>query len=88
MYHSNKGEVMSNLWTLERTFSNYAEALEFKNTLTQSSRGATLQVKIKRYSSLHGVERYGVKTRSDPSLAEAIKHVEEKVSKKKEKTKG
>jgi hypothetical protein len=76
---------MSHSWTLEKTFASYAEAVEFKGVLQHSSRGATLQVKVKRYSTVNGVERYGVKTRNDPSLAEAIKDVEEKVSKKKEK---
>ena len=75
---------MSN-WTLERTLSTYVEAKEFKEVLQQSSRGATIQVKIKRYSTLNGVERYGVKTRTDPSLADAVKQIEEKTSKKKEK---
>ena len=76
---------MSQPWTVERVFASYAEASEYKSVVQQSSRGATLQVKIRRFSSLNGVERYGVKTRSDPALAEAIKQVEEKVSKKKEK---
>lgn len=74
---------MSNLWTLERTFSNYQEASEFKKVLQESSRGATLQVKIKKYAEVNGVERFGVKTRQDPSLQEVIKEVEQKVSKKK-----
>ena len=72
-----KEKQMSN-WTLERTFSTYVEAKEFKEVLQQSSRGATIQVKIKRYSTLNGVERYGVKTRTDPSLADAVKQIEEK----------
>ena len=76
---------MSQPWTVERVFASYSEATEFKTVVQQSSRGATLQVKIKRYSSLNGVERYGVKTRSDPALSDAIKQVEEKVSKNKEK---
>ena len=79
-----KEKQMSN-WTLERTFSTYVEAKEFKEVLQQSSRGATIQLKIKRYSTLNGVERYGVKTRTDPSLADAVKQIEEKTSKKKEK---
>ena len=79
-----KEKQMSN-WTLERTLSTYVEAKEFKEVLQQSSRGATIQVKIKRYSTLNGVERYGVKTRTDPSLADAVKQIEEKTSKKKEK---
>lgn len=76
---------MSNLWTLERTFGSYEEALSYKTSLQMSDRGATLLVKIKRYSPKDSVERFGVKTRTDPTLSEAIKQVEEKTSKKKAK---
>ena len=72
-------------WTLERTFASYTEAKQYKDSLLHSERGATLQVKIKRYSAVENVERYCVKTRVDPNLAEAVKHVEEKTAKKKSK---
>lgn len=73
---------MSHPWTLERTFASYEEALKYKTSLQMSDRGATTMVKIKLYSPVNGVERYGVKTRTDPSLTQAIKEVEEKTEKK------
>jgi 50S ribosomal subunit-associated GTPase HflX len=41
-----KEKHMSQPWTVERVFASYSEATEFKTVVQQSSRGATLQVKI------------------------------------------
>jgi hypothetical protein len=76
---------MSSNWTNEKSFNNYNEATEFKNTLQQSSRGATLQVKIHKYETLNGTDIYIVKVRTDPSLEEAVKQVEEKLANPKRK---
>ena len=74
-------------WTLERTFASYEEALKYKTAVQMSERGATVHVKIKLYAPVNGVQRYGVKTRTDPTLVEAIKQVEEKTSKRQKKKK-
>lgn len=79
------GDYMNTQWTLEKTFSSYEEALKYKTSLQMSERGATTVVKIKCYASINGIERYGVKTRTDPSLVKAIEEVEKKTSKKKTK---
>lgn len=76
---------MNHTWTLERVFSSYLEAAKYKNSILHSERGATLQVKIKLYSTVNGVERFGVKTRVDPQLHEAVKHVEEKTKNRQKK---
>jgi len=76
---------MSHQWAVERTFASYEEALKYKTSIQMSERGALLHVKIKMYASANGVPRYGVKTRNDPSLTDAIKDVEEKINKKKNK---
>lgn len=77
---------MSHQWTVERTFASYEEALKYKTSIQMSERGALVHVKIKMYASVNGGQRYCVKTRNDPSLTEAIKQVEEKISKKKNKS--
>lgn len=76
---------MSTPWTLEKTFGSYEEALKYKTSLQMSERGLTTLVKIRRYAPVNGVERYGVKTRTDPSLSKAIEEVERVTSKKKTK---
>lgn len=74
---------MSNPWTLERTFASYEEALKYKTAIQMSERGTITLVKIKLYTPVNGVERYGIKTRTDPSLSKAIEEVEKVISKKK-----
>lgn len=76
---------MAALWTNEKSFNNYNEAAEFKKMLQDSSRGATLQVKIHRYETLNGDNVYIVKTRTDPILEKAVKEVEEKLASSKTK---
>lgn len=76
---------MDNNWTIERTFSTYEEASELKHSLQHSTRGATLQVKIHRYAPKNGQEVFTVKTRTDPGLKDAIREVEQKVSKRNKK---
>jgi hypothetical protein len=73
---------MSNDWKVEKTFSTYEEAAELKNTLQQSSRGATLQLKIKRCEEASKKEIFVLKSRTDPSLLKAIEEVEQKLLKR------
>ena len=74
---------MSKQWINEKSFSTYEEAAEFKTVLQESSRGATLQIKIHRYESLNGNDTFIVRTRTDPQLESAVKEIEEKLTKTK-----
>lgn len=80
---------MSNSWKVEDVFSLYENALQFKKDLQRSQRGATLQVKIHRYTANDKVntETFVVKSRTDPSLVAAIQEVEEQLLINKSKTK-
>jgi hypothetical protein len=80
---------MSNSWKIEEIFVVYENAKEFKKQLLRSPEGATLQVKIRRYSSNKTVntETFVVKSRTDPSLIAAIQEVEERLLINKSKSK-
>jgi hypothetical protein len=71
---------MSNLWTNERYFSTYEEALSLKNNLQLSEKGATMQFKIRRCGI--GKSQYVVKSRIDPTLIKAVETVEKQLTNK------
>jgi len=71
---------MSNLWTNERFFSTYEEAVSLKKSLQLSEKGATMQFKIRRCGI--GKSQYVVKSRVDPTLAKAVEVVEKQLTNK------
>ena len=71
---------MSNLWTNEKYFSTYEEALSLKKSLQLSEKGATMQFKIRRCGI--GKNQYVVKSRTDPQLAKAVEQVEKQLTNK------
>ena len=79
---------MNEPWNTEKTFLTYDEAAELKNTLQESTRGATLQLKIRRCEDHNGKQYFALRSRTEPSLLQAVKEVEEKLASKSKKTKG
>jgi hypothetical protein len=65
-------------WKNESTFTSFEQAEEYKNFLQNSPEGATMEYKIK-YSD----GTFTVKSRIHPDLIDAIKEIDEKLSKKK-----
>lgn len=71
---------MSNLWTNEKYFSTFEEALSLKKSLQLSEKGATMQFKIRRCGI--GKSQYVVKSRTDPQLVKAVQQVEKQLTNK------
>lgn len=55
---------MNEPWTLERVFASYDEAAGYRESMLLSERGNKMQIKIRRYAPVNGVEKFGVKTRA------------------------
>jgi hypothetical protein len=69
---------MSNqIWKNEKIFSSYEEAKTFLQQLQYTPEGAIMQYKIKRNKN-----QFCVKSRTDPSLIDAINEIDKKIKKK------
>ncbi len=71
-------------WINERYVKTYEEAASLKKSLQLSEKAATMQFKIKRCGEQKN--KYVVKSRVDPSLANVVKEVEQQVAATKDKT--
>jgi len=65
-------------WKDEKIFSCFEEAEQYKNTLQNSPEGATMEYKIKHKDGV-----FIIRSRIHPELIEAVKEIDEKLSKKK-----
>lgn len=70
-------------WKNDKTFSSYAEALEYKTLLTNAPEGAILEIKIKCYDE----SCYVVRTRTHPELEDIIQKLDEQIASSKNKNK-
>lgn len=64
-------------WKNEKIFSSYEEAKLFQEQLQYAPEGAIMQYKIRRYK-----DQFYVKSRTDPSLIDAINEIDKKTKKK------